>query len=262
MKLKIILSIITIALVHTASAQRVKRKGVVVKNDNPQTTESAWYKIEELKGNWKEIERDALDGKNISYTDTAMLKINGANSITKIMSSMNLDLKGAAMIEAPNYLNIAADRYTIEKHGQNNLTLSNDAGRHIFLKVKDFPEGIVYNNVKPDELQTVTSIDPAMLQGKWEVYRKDAEPGYITESTLLIKNFTISSSSDRIAQGEVEVYDGKNIINTLTATFKFEEGNMIILMPEQTLNLNVFEANENALVFGKKGQVINYARKK
>lgn len=262
MKLKFILFLVAASFVFAASAQRVKRKGVVVKSDNPQTTATAWYKIEDLQGYWKEIERASADWKNISFTDTILLKINGTNSLTRLKGTMNMDLRGAAMIEAPNYLNISADRYTIEKAGENNLTLRNEAGHHIFIKIKEFPEGIVYDNSKPDELTMVASTDPAKLQGEWEVYRRDAEPGYISAKTTLIKIFNITNVSGVTAKGNVGVYDGKNILNTLTATYNFVAGKMIVALPNQTLSYDVFEATENTLVFGKKGELVNYARKK
>lgn len=262
MNLKLILFVATIAFVQALPAQRVKRKGVIVTHSNPQTEQVAWYKIQDLKGYWKEVNRTDAADKNVPFTDTLLMKINGSNSLTKIMGSMGLDLKGAAMIEAPNFLNIAADRYTIIKADKNNLLLKNDNGTHNFIKINKFPEGINYEAPKTDDLKKVESVNVAQLQGDWEVYRRDAAPGFITDKTILVKSFTIADIKGKIAKGTINTYDGKNIIYPLLATYNFEEGKMEISMPGTTMNLSVFEADAGTMIFGKKDGVMNYARKK
>lgn len=262
MNLKLILSIAAIAMAQALPAQRVKRKGVVVKQPTAQTELVAWYKIEDLKGYWKETSRKNNLNKNIPYADTILLKIDAANSLTRVMGTMGLDLKGVAMIEAPNFLNIAADRYTILKVGKNSLQLNNDDGNHNFIKVDKFPQGINYEAPKTDELKKVETVDVAQLQGDWEVYRRDASPGYITDKTVLVRSFTIADINGKVATGTVNIYDGKNIIYSMSATYNFEAGKMEISMPDAILSLTVYEAKEGTMIFGEKDGVMNYARKK
>ncbi len=262
MNLKLILSVCAIAVVQAVPAQRVKRKGVIVTHANPQTEQVAWYKIQDLKGYWKEENRKNAVGKIVSFTDTLLMKINGSNSLTKVIGSMGLDLKGAAMIEAPNFLNIAADHYTILKADRNSLQLKNEDGLHYFMKTNKFPEGINYAAPKTDELKKVESVDVALLQGDWEVYRRDAAPGFITDKTVLVKSFTIADIKGKMAKGTMNTYDGKNIIYPLIATYNFEESKMEISMSGTTLHLTVYEATPLNMIFGKKDGVMNYARKK
>lgn len=262
MNLKLILLVATIAFNQTLPAQRVKRKAVVEKQVIAEKEQDAWFKIEDLRGSWKEVSRKNILDQNISYTDTILLKIDGANSLTKVMGSMGFALKGAAIIEDLDYLNISEDRYKILKADKKNLRLKTHKYKHQFIKISSFPQGVNYAPPKTEVLKKVVTVDISQIKGDWEVYRRDAAPGFITDKTVLVKSFTIADFSGKIAKGTMACYDSKNVILPLLATYNFEAGKMEITLTATTFHFTVYEANARNMIFGEKDGVMNYARKK
>ena len=252
-----------------AQAYKVKRKGVqpidVSKTPTTSTTNAganSLYTINQLNGKWQEVRRISGNNSSAAFTDTMLILVNNGRGFIKSDESMVMTMQGTASIEGSNTLAIAGDTYSIKKLSDRGLMLADDNETHILRRVPYF----TYENAGKDSIvlpryEVKENINLKNVSGKWQVYRRQAKPGFITENTMLIKYLTISNyNDDGTATGEIVTYNGDNIMQTSPATVSFSGGKLHISTDKGAWHYDVYRADDHEFIFGDSGGVMNYAK--
>ena len=255
-------TLIVILFALSASAQKVIRKGMPPISKTVVRTEgSPMYDIRKLNGKWQEIARRTSKNENLPFTDTLLFVINNNKGFIKDATSMNMTMKGDVSIEGPSTLLIGSDAFNILRQQGNLLFLNDDNFIRTMKRVPRFYyETVGKDSIKLPEYQTAITADMNNIMGKWLVYRRQAEPGFITGSTELIKYITVRSGSGMQGSGEITVYNGENISETYPAEFMLSPGRMTVTSKKGTMSFNTYKANGKELVFGDLKGVLNYAK--
>ncbi|MEO6406467.1 MAG: hypothetical protein ABIY51_12345 [Ferruginibacter sp.] len=246
----------------TSHAQKVIRKGV--KTVKVATTVVAPnFELEQLSGKWQEWKRISLEAKQpIAFTDTLMLNFNKRNGV-EVRDGVSMALAGEAAIEKPNRLLLAGDSYTISSLNNNNLVI-NDGEFIRYLKKKKafYYESLGNIQVFTDDLSVSIKPNLSVLAGKWEVYRRQAAPGFIREGTdKLIKSLLIKTPDENgVATGEINLYTNAGTEN-IPCTIKFIDKRMHIDAGDSQLDYNIFKTALDEFVFGRKGGLVYFSKK-
>ena len=248
------------------SAQgRVGRKGVhpvVVGNGAAASGPAALFTIDQLNGKWQEHRRQNSSNSMESFMDTMLIFVNNGRGYIKSDESMIMTMQGPASIEPPATLAIAGDTYTIKKLNDHTLILADDNDTHILKRVSFFAfEHEGKDSIVPARYEIRQSVDLKSLSGKWQVYKREAKPGFITENTTLIKSLTLSGfNDDGSAGGEIVTYNGNNITQASPCTVSFSGGKLNIKSNGGNMQYDVYRADETEFIFGDAGGVMNYAK--
>ena len=100
-------------------------------------------------------------------------------------------------------------------------------------------------------------VDVSLMNGKWLVYRRQAEPG-AADQDALIKSFSINNAPSANT-GEVTFYTSDKTI-TQPAQFYFQDGTLKIATSGYNWTFNTYKANGKEFVFGWVGQLLYYAK--
>ncbi|MEJ7610707.1 MAG: hypothetical protein WKF88_05945 [Ferruginibacter sp.] len=246
----------------SAIAQKVIRKGMPPMTKTVvRTNGAAMYDVRKLNGKWQEFARRTLKNENIPFKDTLLFSISNNKGFIKDNTSMNMTMRGDVSIEGPSTLIIGSDAFNILRQQGNMLFLKDDTYIRSMKRVPRFYyETVGKDSIKLPEYNTTINAEMANLKGKWLVYRRQAEPGFITGKTELIKYVTISSGSGMQGSGEITTYNGDNIAETHAAEFMLSPGRLTITSKKGTMVFNTYKANGKELIFGDLNGVLNYAK--
>ncbi len=245
-----------------AQAQKVVRKGVkpVV---TPVATIAPNFELEQLTGKWQEWKRISLaDKKTIAYSDTMMLNFNKRDAV-EIRDGVSMALIGEAAIEKPNRLLLAGDNYTIISVNNNQLVINDgEYTRHLKKKKAFYYESLGNIQVHSEDFTVAVKPNLSVVEGKWDIYRRQAAPGFINEQTdLLIKNISIQTPDAKgLAQGEISLYT-KAGTEKLPCTIQFSETTMHVDAGNAHLDYNIYKTDADEFIFGRKGGLMYYAKK-
>ncbi len=255
-------ALIVILFAFPASAQKVIRKGMPPISKTVVRTEGApIYDIRRFNGKWQEIARRTSKNENLPFIDTLLFVISNNKGFIKDATSMNMTMKGDVSIEGPSTLLIGSDAFNILRQQGNLLFLNDDNYIRTMKRVpRCYYETVGKDSIKLPEYKTAITADMNNLIGKWLVYRRQAEPGFIAAGTELIKYLTITSGSGMQGSGEVTVYNGQNISETYPAQFLLSPGRMTVTSKKGTMSFDTYKANGKELVFGDLKGVLNYAK--
>lgn len=245
-----------------ASAQKVVRRGVapiqLIKKNA-----IAEYSLPQFEGKWQEVKRTAVKEKKImEFTDTLLLKFHNNKVELKDATSMNISMKGSAEIEAPNFLIVAGDEYTIVSLDTAKLVIYDGEVIKELEKRQQFHyETFGKLTIPTDTLNTPVIIDPQNIEGKWSIYRKQALAGSVGIDAVLIKSLEIFPS-DRTgsALGQVVFYK-KNISQSLPCKIIFGKGNILVITDLYNWDFNTYKANGSEFVFGETGVFLYYSKR-
>lgn len=254
---------IFLLFIGSAMAQQVVRKGMKMESSKKNiTAPPAKYTIEQLAGKWQEVKRISKKYEFVDFTDSLSMTINGAESEIRA-GGMGMIMRGEAYIEAPFMLNIAGDWFTIRNVEKDKIMLHDDKYVRKLNRVSQFYfETTGKVPVKSLDENTPVTANIKDLTGKWEVYRRTAKPGVITDSTVLFKSVTITEIvDDNMAKGEMVVYNGSNISQSLPCTIRVLGTELSIISDKGPMIFNVYKADSGAFVFGKEDGVVSYAKK-
>jgi hypothetical protein len=245
-----------------AQAQRVIRKGVkpVV---TKVTTVAPGFELEQLTGKWQEWKRISIaDKKSIAFTDTLMLNFNKRDAV-EIRDGVSMALVGEAAIEKPNRLLLAGDSYTIISISNNQLVINDgEYIRHLKKKKAFYYESLGNIQVHSEDFTVAVKPNLSFVDGKWDIYRRQAAPGFINEQTdLLIKSISIQSpDANGMAKGEISLYT-KAGTEKLPCTIQFGETTMHVDAGNAHLDYNIYKTVADEFIFGRKGGLMYYAKK-
>ena len=111
-----------------------------------------------------------------------------------------------------------------------------------------------------DSLSAPVSIDINNLKGKWLVYARKAEPGYVTAETALIKSLEINSITEEgIAFGQVVLYS-TDLSKTFSCQVVTKDGLIKIITEKDTWSFYAYKADGKEFIFGETGKLVYYAK--
>lgn len=248
-------------------AYKVKRKGVrpidMTKkgNGSNESDAAALYNISQVNGKWQEVRR-MNSNSSLDFTDTMQILVNNGRGFIKSDESMVMTMQGNASIEGSNTLAIAGDTYSIKKLNDRMLILADDDATHILKRVPYFAfENAGKDSIVLPRYEIKENVNLRNVSGKWQVYRRKAEPGFINGNTTLIKYLSISNyNEDGTATGEIVTYNGDNIMQTSPATISFSGNKLHISTDKGSWNYDVYRADDHEFIFGDANGVMNYAK--
>ena len=249
---------------NNISAQQVVRKGMGMESTK-KTVISApppKYTIDQLAGKWQEVKRMNTKSEMVDFTDSMSVTINGSKSEVRA-GGMGMIMRGEASVEAPAVLHIAGDTYTIRTADKDVIVLKDDKYLRQFNRVSQFYfENAGKSTVKSLDEATAITANIKDLAGKWEVYRRTAKPGAITDSTVLFKSITLTEiTDDNTAKGQMVVYNGSNISQLLPCTVRILGTELSIISEKGPMIFNIYKAEGGDFVFGKVDGVTSYLKK-
>lgn len=248
-----------LVLVFGTRAQKVIRKGMPpVAAKAPSKT--VFYNISQLTGKWQEYERKILGtpAAPVDFQDTLMLSFNKRDSVY-VYDGITMSQRGVASIEAPASLSVAGDTYSILSMGKTTMVLNDGEYIRSFKKMKKFHRETL-GNLKADmeSFEKPMAINADKLQGRWDVYRRQANPG--TTDSVLIKSITFKASTNESITGDISIYSSGNT-QTENFTGYITGTTMYINAPGFKGNWATYKADGKEFVFGKDKEIIYYAKK-
>ncbi len=262
MKHKLLFVIAALIFISTNSDAQVKRKGTSPLMHGPRNQKQVPFKAEQFLGKWQEIIRINSDDKTsaiivdtiyLNFTDTGKVETREGN---------NPDVKGSYMIDVDSTLTAAGDVYTIKSINENEMVLDdNDKYIHTFKKTSSFWfEHVGKDSVKTESFMNPVSYSPEKLMGKWVVYKRNAKPGAISSSALIIKNLKITNKvNDQSASGMVTFFK-EDESTELPCKIVFSKTSIQIEAGTNSWDLPVYKADGKEFVFGNPAMVIYFCK--
>ena len=259
--------LLLISLTTTITAQRVKRKGVqpidVSRNKRPGNRKAPAFTMVQLIGKWQEIGRIDKNKNNVNFTDTIYLNFTSTNKVTTREASSMTSMTGAASIEDPgNVLMAAADFYTILAISDSQAVLDNqDNYIHTLKKTNQFfYETYGKLAVIQDLYKNPISVTLTDVMGKWMVYKKNAKPGTVNPPVNIIQYLKITDSTGgNTANGVITFYQTDKSTE-LPCSIKVTNAGIDITAGEYSWSLFVYKAEKKELVFGDAEVLLYYAK--
>lgn len=256
-----LLSLSILALSFDTVAQKVKRKGVT-QNQPVKKERVTKYSLSQLSGRWQEIKRIPAGSKEpIGFSDSLLMNFYDDKVELKDATSMRISVTGEAQIEAPNFLSVAGDVYTILSLDKTTLIIDDGEFRRELQKKDQFYyETLGKIKVEKDSVSAPVNIDINNLKGKWLVYSRKAQPGATNQQTALIKSFNIISiAEDGIAYGEIVFYVS-DVTKTSQCQLVTKDGVIKIVAGQETWSFFVYKADGKEFVFGETGKLVYYSK--
>ena len=249
--------------VNFSGLAQVVRKGMKLTKPPMPVEAKALYSIEPMTGKWQEISR--MSGNETQdFTDTLLLDIKNGKGTVKDATSMSMAMTGAAMIDAPDILDIGGYGYKIKDLSESTLVLQDDDYVHRLKKVSSFYlENVGKDSITQANYFVPVNADMELLKGKWNVYRRQAAPGFITENTVLVKSFSILSGAGNTGSGEIVTFNsGTNISENFPCVITLVgDGQLKVTSMKGDMIFNIYKADGKELVFGDEKGVMSYANK-
>ncbi len=249
--------ILPVLLISTAAAQKVVRKGVTPVKVN-RSSKTVFYNTAQLSGKWQEYQRKVVGtSAPVDFKDSLLLNFNKRDSVY-VYDGISMSQRGVVSIEAPNTLSLAGDIYTIVALSKTMMVLNDGEFVRNFRKTNRFYHetlGKLKANIESHEKPML--ITPGKLTGRWDVYRRQANPG--TADSILVKSITFLSPRDSLT-GNISFYSAGS-----TQTEKFTGyltgTTLIINAAGKQWQWDTFKADGEEFVFGKDKEIIYYAKK-
>lgn len=259
--MRFLLVILYLCMAVPVVAQRVIRKG-----STPQYTTTPapkiLYKFSDFDGRWQEVERISPTGKKLSFSDTLLLFFTGNKVYSKDASSMRMSMVYEVELAAPNWLIIGSDEYRVLQLNGKQLLLEDENYKRKFSKRKVFYyETVGKDSIKQEVPSIPLHINPAILKGKWIVYRASAEPGSIPLQTQLIRSLELKMESDSVNATGVVGYHRQGEQFSEVAKFNFEGLGMGIQSEGLNIHYQIYKADGNEFIFGELPTLLFYAKK-
>ncbi len=261
MRPKLILSLISIAIVLTASAQKPARKGVTPMQIQP-PPRAAYYSIGQLDGKWQEVKRTSIKTKQpVGFSDTLLLRFDSNKVEIRDATSMRMTMRGDAFIEPPYNLIAAGDEYIIRSLDKEKLVLDDGENlKELHKKQQFYYETLGKLTVETENISTPVNVDQKKLEGKWIVYRRQALAGTIDSDAVIIKSIDIFPG-DAIgsAMGRVVCYK-TDVTESWSCKIIFSPGNIQVITDKYAWEFQTYKADGKEFVFGEVGRMLYYAK--
>ena len=251
-------------IAHTVYSQGVKRKGTTpIRRYSTAPAGKINFTLSQVQGKWQEYKReDIYTHKKLAYTDTLMFSIVNNKAEVKEGTSMTMNMKGEASIEAGNSLAVAGDIYPIISIMGRQMIIKDDSVLKTMKQVKKFYlETVGKDSVNITENKTPRNILLTSIMGKWSVYKKEAKVDILNDNTPLVYSIALlKDSTENIATGEI-VLVVNNIQKKFDAVYILNGSTIEVLTDNRRLIFNTYKATADEFIFGKPNEVLHYAKR-
>jgi hypothetical protein len=216
------------------------------------------YSLPQFYGRWQEVKRVSPKKHPVSFLDTTLLHFTDDKMVEARKTTdnkMDIRMIEKASIDDQNYLMSADQDYTALSVSDNEIVLKDqDDSVHYFKKVKIFGYETVAN-YKPAKDHSapeseLEKISLANIMGDWTVYKRQAKPGFITSTTIVLKYLNLTKKVDKnTANGTATIYAGE-ISQEVPCTVEIHGKNIKIVTLNITYDLPVKVADGKELDFG------------
>lgn len=241
-----------------AEAQKVVRKGVRPVS-NKQALPTTFYEVSQLTGKWQEYSRKSVAGNEaVIFSDSLMLNFYKRDSVL-IKDGISISQKGVVAIDKPATLLLAGDLYTILLLNKNSLVINDGEFIRSLKKTKRFYSETLGNlKATMESFEKPLPVDARKLMGRWDVYRRQADPGL--KDSLLIKSVTFTSVTKDALAGSIAYYSSSK---TETAHFTGYISGTDLHINTGNINwqLSTYKASGDEFVFGRDKVIVYYAKK-
>ena len=176
------------------------------------------YELLDFIGKWQEVKREDPKKKTVAFKDTALLHFNDDKTVESRNTAddkMAMRSIEKASIDDDNTLMTADQDYTALSVSKDAMVLKDqDDSIHYFKKVDMFAyeledAGGPGKNPTTSEAD-ITKISLANIMGNWTVYKRQAKPGFITPSSVVLKYINLTKKVDKnTASGTATIYQGE-----------------------------------------------------
>ena len=241
-----------------AAAQKVVRKGVRPVG-NKKAMPTTFYNVNQLTGKWQEYSRQSeAASTHINFTDSLMLNFYKRDSVL-IKDGISISQRGVVAIDGPATLMLAGDQYTILMLNKNTLVINDGEFVRSLIKTKSFySESLGNLKLTMESFEKPLPIDARKLLGRWDVYRRQANPGL--QDSVLIKSVTFTSVEKNALAGSIAYYSSSK---TETAHFTgyLSGTDLHINAANISWHLSTYKASKDEFVFGRDKVIVYYAKK-
>ena len=218
------------------------------------------FSLPQFYGKWQEVKRVSPNKNQVPFLDTTLLHFTDDRMVeTRKTTDDKMDIRMVekASIDDDNDLMAADQDYTALSVSKDAIVLQDqDDSVHYFKRVNMFayeladgyaPAKKTTTSVSDDE---VSKIVISNLMGNWTVYKREAKPGFITSTTIVLKYINLTKKIDKnTANGTATIYSGE-ISQEVPCTVIIHGKNIKIVTPNITYDLPVKVADGKELDFG------------
>ena len=262
MQVKLILSTLFIFCMLYAIAQKPIRKGMLPVMVAAPPPQRAYYKLEQLSGKWQEVKRTPVGNKEgIDFSDTLLMQFDSNQVEIKDAISMRMTMRGDAYIDPPYNLVAAGDEYIIRSVNKDRLVLEDGVNtKEMQKKDKFYFETLGKLKVVGDTISTAVNVDTKNLEGKWNVYRRQALAGSVDDSAVVIKSLEIfPSNTIGSAMGRVVCYQS-DYLESYSCRIIFGNSFIDVISDKYVWDFKTYKADGKEFVFGVAGRMLYYAK--
>jgi hypothetical protein len=218
------------------------------------------FSLPQFYGKWQEVKRVSPNKKQVSFLDTTLLHFTDDKMVETRKTTddkMNIRMVEKASIDDDNDLMSADQDYTALSVSKDAIVLQDqDDSVHYFKRVNMFayeladgyaPAKKTTAGISDDE---VSKIAIGNLMGNWTVYKRQAKPGFITATTIVLKYINLTKKVDKnTAKGTATIYSGE-VSQEVPCTLIIHGKNIKIVTANITYDLPVKVADGKELDFG------------
>ena len=260
-----LLLLVFTSLTAESFSQRVKRKGVDpidISKTKGKKYKGTTFSIDMFAGKWQEVSRVNRGKEPADITDTLYFNFVSRNEVYSWQGNQP-KLKGAASVESPgNILLIVGDTYTIISTSKQEIVLyDQDKYYHTFEKKEVFYyETLGKLKVSQEVFNKPVKFSLKDIQGKWNVYRKQADPGAINPPTNIISKITIGEEgAEGTTKGEITFYVSEET-KVLPCSISIKQTSIEVTAEGNTWELSVYKADGKEFVFGDASVLLYYSK--
>ena len=221
------------------------------------------YKMAQFDGRWQEISRiNSKTKEAVSFSDTIYIRFyDSTKADTKEGNSVVIT--GSASIDRNDDITTSARDFHIVSVAANEIVLDDmDGFVHSFIRKDIFSYELAVPSAAGvlDPEKIVIEITEANLIKNWFVYRRGANPGFIKSETPVIKGLVIKEKvSETVYMGDIE-FSVRGVAVTKACVLTFKHYNLTITTEANSWTGDVYKADGQELIYGKKGELVYYFR--
>ena len=224
------------------------------------------YTMDQFIGRWQETESMTSTTKEkVAVVDTLCIRFFKDNTATTKEGDNALVVVGTSalyMSRKDDYITTSAIDFKIVSVSPNVIVLDDLNGHQHSLSRTDL---FTYEIIKtppvasPVIADNKVDLSPSSLIKNWFKYKGIASPGFITNESQLLQNLSIQEKvSENSYKGEVQfgARNGKAYVQPCTLVFN---DRMVTINTEgNTWNMEVYKADGQEMILGKKGEMVYY----
>jgi hypothetical protein len=254
--------VILLFLINSAAAQQ-PRLAIHSYASRPDSLRKGKYKMDQFIGRWQETARIKNKTKEkVEFTDTLYIRFYNDNK-AETKEGNSLVITGSSELFNDDYITTSASDFKVLSVTPNQVILDDMVGYlHSMSRTTHFAYEDLSSPPISDSVIKKNTIDlsgPSLLRN-WFAYRRGANPGFVTSETPLIRKLKILEKlSEGSFRGEIEFARFGQAV-TQPCTLVFTGTSLSIITEGHTWNVEVYKADGQEMVLGKKGELVYYLK--